>query len=575
MNIHISKKQVKIGVGLCFGILILFGIYRLIPPSQGEKDQAAMVIEQSSYYQLEVDGKPTIFFADYKDNILIGGATNKDSIHMRRIRMKGYWVNQTPFVPTCFGRILTTWENKPAKVVNLTSDDLHRLLRREYIATDDKLAGLQTQRNELTYYMRVHSVQDFGYNKIADYRSRVIHEMDSLERVIAALEKVEEKSKLKIRQINRYRVLRNGKRTPIVCHRQKVFENGEHVLLQTADEHTPFSVNTKMSVAMAQDELKKVTPRMEKVLNKPLQVGTPDSLGYYIGELKDGKPNGYGQHYGTNGSFYDGHWVDGKRHGFGFYVAPHEYLMVGEWKDDICKGERLTHNGERIYGIDLSRHQHEIGKKVYGIDWNNMYITHLGKLSNKKIEGRVHYPVSFLYIKTTEGTTVMNAYYKDDYEQARKHNIRVGAYHFFSTTSAGAAQAKHFLANTIFRKGDLPPVLDVEPSDAQIEKMGGAEVMFKHVRDWLTIVHKRTGVRPVLYISQMFTKKYLPSAPDIIGNYFVWIARYGEYKPDIKLTYWQLSPDGKVAGVQGDVDINVFNGYRNQYEGFLKRYCVR
>ena len=65
----------------------------------------------------------------------------------------------------------------------------------------------------------------------------------------------------------------------------------------------------------------------------------------------------------------------------------------------------------------------------------------------------------------------------------------------------------------------------------------------------------------------------MPLAEDLGDNYLVWIARYGQYKPNIKLAYWQLSPDGKVRGIQGDVDINVFNGYRNKYEAFLERHC--
>lgn len=72
----------------------------------------------------------------------------------------------------------------------------------------------------------------------------------------------------------------------------------------------------------------------------------------------------------------------------------------------------------------------------------------------------------------------------------------------------------------------------------------------------------------------MFANIYMPLAEDLGDNYLVWIARYGQYKPNIKLVYWQLSPDGKVNGVHGDVDINVFNGYRNQYEEFLKRHAL-
>ena len=32
----------------------------------------------------------------------------------------------------------------------------------------------------------------------------------------------------------------------------------------------------------------------------------------------------------------------------------------------------------------------------------------------------------------------------------------------------------------------------------------------------------------------MFANRYLPQAPDLGDNYLVWIARYGEYKPNIK-----------------------------------------
>ena len=32
---------------------------------------------------------------------------------------------------------------------------------------------------------------------------------------------------------------------------------------------------------------------------------------------------------------------------------------------------------------------------------------------------------------------------------------------------------------------------------------------------------------------------------------------------------------GKVSGIHGDVDINVFNGYKNQYEDFLRKHCIK
>jgi lysozyme len=187
----------------------------------------------------------------------------------------------------------------------------------------------------------------------------------------------------------------------------------------------------------------------------------------------------------------------------------------------------------------------------------------------------VDYPVSFIFIKSTQGISIRNPYYAYDYAAARKQGIPIGAYHFFSTKCSGAAQANYFIKSTLFRSGDLPPVLDIEPTDRQISGMGGSKAMWNHIRTWLQAVERRCGVKPILYVNQRFVNKYLPDAPDIKRDYKIWIARYGEYKPDIKLVVWQLSPDGRVNGITGDVDINVFNGYRTQFDEFLTKECIK
>ena len=43
----------------------------------------------------------------------------------------------------------------------------------------------------------------------------------------------------------------------------------------------------------------------------------------------------------------------------------------------------------------------------------------------------------------------------------------------------------------------------------------------------------------------------------------------------MRLAYWQLSPDGHVRGITPEVDINVFNGYKDEYEDFLSRECLK
>ena len=303
-----------------------------------------------------------------------------------------------------------------------------------------------------------------------------------------------------------------------------------------------------------------------------------DSTGYYQGDFSGGKASGHGAYVGCDHTYFEGHWKDGLQDGFGLQLLANDFVAVlktGQWQAGQYRGERMNYTSERIYGIDISRYQHGHGRKKYPIRWPQVRITHLGRKSKKQISGVVDYPVEFCYIKSTEGTSIRNKYFLQDYMAAKRQGIHTGAYHFFSTRTAGAAQANYFLNHTLLRKGDLPPVLDIEPTDADIRKMGGAAALFRHIRAWLKPVEQRTKVKPILYVNQRFVNKYLSEAPDLKRDYKVWIARYGEYKPDVKLVVWQLSPDGRVRGITGDVDINVFNGYRPQFEAFIEHETIK
>lgn len=304
-----------------------------------------------------------------------------------------------------------------------------------------------------------------------------------------------------------------------------------------------------------------------------------DSLGIYMGDFKNGLAHGHGAYHTSDGSYFEGHWESDRRQGFGlelFTPADQDtHLRVGEWNKNKYQGERMRYTTERIYGIDIAKYQHGKGRRPVPIQWNKLRITHVGKRGSQNVRGTADYPVSFVYIKSTEGISIRNKFYHGDYVQARKHGIRTGAYHFWSVRTNGASQAEFFLKNTHFNHGDLPPVLDIEPSDAQIQQMGGAENMFRHIRTWLKMVEKRVGVKPILYVNQRFVNNYLVHQTDLKRDYRIWIARYSEYKPDLRLTYWQLCPDGRVTGIQGDVDINVFNGYKSQFVTYLDEETIR
>ena len=300
-----------------------------------------------------------------------------------------------------------------------------------------------------------------------------------------------------------------------------------------------------------------------------------DTVGFYAGMMnRRGEAWGHGSYRSADGTYYEGHWEHDQREGFGLSIGP-DHLKVGTWLRDQFRGERMSYHSDRIYGIDISRYQHEKGRRRFAINWSRLRITGLGRrISSERVYDKVDYPVTFVYIKSTEGTTIQNNYFDTDYVNARTHGLHVGAYHFFSTKTHPDDQARHFLENTRFTPGDLPPMLDIEPSDKQISDIGGPEQLFVHVRQWLRIVEETTHVRPLLYVNQRFVNTYLPLAPDLKNGYHFWIARYGEYKPDIHLDLWQLSADGHVQGIIPEVDINVFNGYQGQWDEFLRTQTI-
>lgn len=302
-----------------------------------------------------------------------------------------------------------------------------------------------------------------------------------------------------------------------------------------------------------------------------------NKTGVYVGEISaDMLPEGVGSYSSLETHlYYYGNWHKGKRDGYGYEIGGKKIVRSGIWRKNRFRGEQMVYTKDRVYGIDISRYQHEIGRRKYGIAWAMLRIKSLGTSSKKKILGRVDYPVSFVYIKASQGVRVWNKYYPSDIRSARRCGYKVGAYHFLSTRTPARAQALHFLAIAKPRLGDLPPMLDVEPTDKQIVKMGGKAVLFRQILAWMHVVERVTGTKPVLYVGQEFVNKYLPHAPAELSNYQVWIARYGQFKPYVHLLYWQLSADGRIRGIRGNVDVNVFNGTKLSFKEYVRQNCVK
>ena len=199
-----------------------------------------------------------------------------------------------------------------------------------------------------------------------------------------------------------------------------------------------------------------------------------------------------------------------------------------------------------IHGIDVSRHQQAISwKDVKQMKVNNVAI-------------------GFAFIKATEGIDMVDSQYRNNMTNAKEAGIPRGAYHFFIGSKSGKLQAAHFVETVYLKKGDLPPVLDVEQAN-------GASVfdVQQRVADWLLLAEKRYKVKPIIYSNIDFYNTYLAGRFD---DYPLWIAHYLEKnKPRIQRSwsFWQHNESGHVNGVRTNVDFNVFNGDSTAFKNIL------
>ena len=424
------------------------------------------------------------------------------------------------------------------------------------------LQRLEAEKAEMGYYLRVHDIDDEGFHLVALYNGRLQQEYRRLQQKACRLQqkacRLQQKQRGLVQPARKSPLRIAAKDRPLVAVRMgNGYWKAGHFYIGRIRQGKALCRDMQGRIVSAVFDADTIVSGI-RIDGSGIYQGQMDSLLQACGQ---------GSLDEWDGCHKEGFWRNDLLNGLAFDSSPLHPLRIGEWRDGRYLGERMKYTAQRIYGIDISRHQHEKGRRRYSINWHRLRITSLGHRHNT--EGRT-FPISFIYLKATEGTTVVNRYFKSDYLQARRQNIKVGAYHFFSLQTTAADQARHFLRQATIRPDDLPPVLDVEPSDAQIKKIGGDEVLMQRIRQFMYIVEQRTGKKPILYVSQMFIRNHMKNAPDIKQNYNVWIARYSQYRPDVKLAFWQLCPDGMVDGITGPVDINVFNGYQVQFQDFLR-----
>jgi lysozyme len=181
--------------------------------------------------------------------------------------------------------------------------------------------------------------------------------------------------------------------------------------------------------------------------------------------------------------------------------------------------------------------------------------------------------VSFAFIKATEGGDRIDDRFVEHWRNAAAAGIPRSAYHFYYFCRSAQDQANWFIRNVPHDPQAMPHVLDMEWNHLSptCKKRPPAHVVQSEMRIFLDMLTRHYGKKPIIYTSIDF---YEDNRLHEFKGYQWWLrsvsahpkARYGTSD----FLFWQYTGTGRVPGIRGDADINVFNGSQRDWQAWLK-----
>lgn len=203
-----------------------------------------------------------------------------------------------------------------------------------------------------------------------------------------------------------------------------------------------------------------------------------------------------------------------------------------------------------IHGTDVSKYQGEV-------NWD-----HVRKAG-----------IAFAFIKATEGGDRVDDMFDRNWRAAKAAGIPRGAYHFFYFCRPAIEQAHWFMRHVPRDGTALPPVLDMEWNHLSptCRLRPDPEIVRAEMKVFLDAVERHYGKRPIIYTSiDFFDRNELRR----FSGYEFWLRSVAGH-PDDKYsnhpwTFWQYTGTGILPGIEGNADINVFNGSAEAWRNWLK-----
>ncbi len=210
-------------------------------------------------------------------------------------------------------------------------------------------------------------------------------------------------------------------------------------------------------------------------------------------------------------------------------------------------------------------HRHPAKHPVHGVDVSKWQ----GDIEWDKLRQA---DIAFAFIKSTEGGDHRDERFAEYWREAKRAGIPRGAYHFFYFCRPAREQAAWFIRNTPNDRSALPPVLDIEWNhhSKTCKKRPKPATVRKEMAVFLDIVQAHYGKKPLIYTTVDFHEQNLEGH---FANYQFWVRSVADHPDNVYRQrdwhFWQYTGTGRVPGITGDADINVFAGNAQQWKEWL------
>lgn len=185
--------------------------------------------------------------------------------------------------------------------------------------------------------------------------------------------------------------------------------------------------------------------------------------------------------------------------------------------------------------------------------------------------------IRFAFAKATEGTFFNDPYFARNWAGAKAAGLVRGAYHFARpSASTPDAEAAFFLA-AVERAGGLKVgdilVLDIE--DEKYLRGGSYGTAGKWSLGFCRYIEAAVGFKPIVYTGPWYiSSRGFADTPEL-AEFGLWLAAYQPSMPAAPapwplVAFWQFTSKGRVRGVAGDCDVNVFNGAPDRIAAYGK-----